>query len=343
MLRGFPKIELHNHLDGGLRVDTVIELADETGYPDLPTTDPVALADWFDQGDSGSLETYLEAFGHTIGVMQTSAAIERVAYEAGEDLAGDGVIYAELRFAPWLNTKRGLRREAVIEAALAGLQRANANTGVELRLIVDAMRNHDHSIEDARAAVRFVGQGVVGFDLAGPEAGFPPDDHVAACRLAAEYGLGLTIHAGEAAGPESIHRAVAVCGAQRVGHGIRIIDDVTTNQEGNASFGGVASLVLDRQIPLEVCPHSNMHTLGLAPEEHPVGLLYRSGFNITLNTDNRLMSRVSLTDEYAFAVEHHDFSIRDLRKVTENALSAAFVDHSTRQRLAAVVGDGYAN
>lgn len=334
---------MHNHLDGSLRVQTVIELADDIGYSGLPTTNPAALADWFDQGDSGSLERYLESFDHTIAVLQTADAVERAAFEAGEDLAADGVVYAEVRFAPWLNTRRGLRREDVIEAALAGLQRATDETGLVLGLIVDAMRNHDHSVEDARAAVRFVGQGVVGFDLAGPEAGFPPDEHLAACRLAADYGLGLTIHAGEAAGPDCIHRAIAKCGAQRIGHGIRIVDDITIGLDGEAEFGGVAAEVRDRQIPLEVCPHSNLHTLGIEAEAHPVGLLHRSGFNLTLNTDNRLMSRVSLTDEFAFVLDHHGFGIEDLEKVTVSALDAAFADHDTRQRLAGVVRDGYAS
>ena len=342
-LHQLPKVELHNHLDGGLRAQTVIELADAIGYTELPTTDLAALEDWFDQGDSGSLEAYLESFDHTIAVMQTAGAIERVAYEAGVDLAADGVVYAEIRFAPWLNTRKGLAREDVLEAALNGLRRATGDTGIELRLIVDAMRNQDHSLDDARAAIRFAGQGVVAFDLAGPEIGFPPDDHLAACRLVAEYGLALTIHAGEAAGPDSIHRALARCGAQRIGHGIRIVDDITVAGGEAVEFGRVASVVRDRQIPLEVCPHSNLHTLGLSPAQHPIGLLYRSGFNVTLNTDNRLMSRVSLTDEFAFVVEHHGFLEQDLERVTIAALDGAFVDQATRHRLRGIIREGYAS
>jgi adenosine deaminase len=341
-LRRLPKAELHNHLDGGLRVETVLELADAIGHTELPATEPSALADWFDQGDSGSLESYLASFDHTIAVMQTAEAIERVAFEAGEDLAADGVIYAELRFAPILNTAGGLRREEAIEAALAGMRRAMSTHDVVLGLIVDAMRNLPDSLRDAKAAIRFAGQGVVGFDLAGPERGYPPDDHLPACRLAAEYGLGLTIHAGEADGPQSIHRAVARCGALRIGHGIGIMADITDDRHGTR-FGGVATLVRDRQIPLEVCPHSNLHTLGIQPEEHSLGHLDRLGFNVTLNTDNRLMSRVTLTDEFRFAVDYHGFQKADLHRVTTAALNAAFLDQGTRQRLLARVDEAYAS
>ena len=341
-LRSLPKAELHNHLDGGLRVETVIELADAIGYRHLPTTEPSALADWFDQGDSGSLETYLASFDHTIAVMQTAEAIERVAFEAGEDLVADGVIYAEVRFAPVLSTAGGLTREDVLEAALAGFGRAMGTHGIVIGLIVDAMRNFPDSQVDAKAAIRFAGQGVVGFDLAGPELGYPPDDHLAACRLAKEYGLGLTIHAGEADGPQSVHRAIARCGAERIGHGIQITADITDGGKG-PRLGGVARLVRDRQIPLEICPRSNLHTLGLNAGEHPLGTLNRLGFNVTLNTDNRLMSRVTLTDEFRFAVDHHDFERSDLHRITVAALDAAFVDHGTRQRLVDEVDATYAS
>ncbi len=342
VIRSLPKAELHNHLDGGLRVGTVIELADAIGYQKLPTTEPAALADWFDQGDSGSLEGYLAAFDHTIAVMQTAEAIERVAFEAGEDLAADGVIYAEIRFAPVLNTAGGLSRREVLEAALAGFRRAMGKHDIVIGLIVDAMRNFPDSLSEAEAAVEFVGEGVVGFDLAGPEFGYPADDHLAACRLATEYGLGLTIHAGEADGPRSIHQAVARCGAQRIGHGIQLVADIGDGPQG-PRLGGVATLVRDRQIPLEICPRSNLHTLGLAPNDHPLGRLNRLGFNVTLNTDNRLMSRVTLSDEFEFAMAHHGFRRADLHRVTQAALNAAFVEHDTRQRLLARVDAAYAS
>lgn len=339
-LARLPKIELHNHLDGGLRVGTVLELADQLGYTALPTTDPDQLAAWFYRGKSGSLEQYLAGFEHTIAVMQTANAIERVAFEAGVDLHSDGVIYAEIRFAPVLNTRRGLAREDVIEAALSGLAKATAETGVELKLIVDAMRNFPDSEADARAAARFAGQGVVGFDLAGPEAGYPADAHGAACRIARAGGLHLTIHGGEAAGPQSIAAALDACGADRIGHGIRIVDDIARETQ---AMGPVASAVHEAQIPLEVCPTSNLHTLDIDAADHPLGFLFERGFNVTLNTDNRLMSDVTLTDEFALAVEHHGFDEAALLQVTLNAANAAFVDAATRSELVAMIQAGYAS
>ena len=337
-----PKVELHNHLDGGLRIQTVIDLAEETDYDQLPSHDPQSLADWFLQDQSGSLEQYLAGFVHTIGVMQTPAAIARVALEAGLDVAADGVVYAEIRFAPSLNTERGMRYEDVIEAALSGFQGAEDAVGIKIRLIVDAMRHEKDSLDVVEAAVRFADQGVVGFDLAGPEAGYPPEDHLEACRLARQNGLGLTIHAGEGDGPESIRRAVETCGAQRIGHGIRIIEDINFSN-GTAQMGPIASMVHERQIPLEVCPTSNLHTLGIKEDMHPLGKLLREGFNVTLSTDNRLMSAVTLTDEFALAVKHHGFTRKDLHKVTVAALEAAFVGDSVRQPLLQKVEAGYAS
>jgi adenosine deaminase len=341
LLARLPKVELHNHLDGGLRVSTVVELADAIGYADLPSSDPDTLSDWFYQGESGSLEAYLEAFTHTLAVMQSEEAIERIAYEAGLDLAADGIVYAEVRFAPVLNTAGGLAREAVVEAALAGFGRATDETGVQLGLVIDAMRDRTDSLADARVAVRYADRGVVGFDLAGPEAGFPPDVHLPACRLVKEYGLGLTIHAGEGDGLESIHRALARCGADRIGHGVRIVDDVVVENGKIAACGRLASRVRDFRIPMEVCPTSNVHTLGLTREKHPFGSLYAAGFNVTLNTDNRLMSRVSLTDEFANAVAYDGLGMKDLKTVTLAALDSAFVDHGTRLALRAAIEPAY--
>ncbi len=338
VLRALPKVELHNHLDGGLRVASVIELADEIGYDRLPTKDPTQLAAWFYRGESGSLVQYLAGFEHTIAVMQTAAAIERVAYEAGQDLHLDGVIYAEVRFAPVLNTRRGLGREEAIEAALAGFERARCETGIVINLIVDAMRNFPDSDLDARAAVRFGGAGVVGFDLAGPEAGFPPGDHKEACDYARAHGLHLTIHAGEADGPASIREALEVCGAERIGHGVRILEDVDAD---TGSLGPVATHVLEEQVPLEVCPTSNLHTLNMRPDAHPLGALVRAGFNVTLNTDNRLMSNVTLTDEFELAVMHQGLDLSDLKRITINTAKAAFTDASTRARLCDQIEAGY--
>ncbi len=342
-LQQLPKVELHNHLDGGLRVETVLEMADAIGYDGLPTTDPDGLAAFFYQGESGSLENYLAGFEHTIAVMQSVDAIERVAYESGLDIHADGVIYGEIRFAPVLNTHRGLMREDVIEAALAGLKRAEADTGTVINLVVDAMRNLPDSVADAKAASRFAGRGVVGFDLAGPEAGFPASAHREACEIARDYGLRITIHAGEADGPHSIYDAITSCGAERIGHGIRIVDDIDTDDAGNPIMGDVARLVYERQIPLEVCPTSNLHTLGIQPAQHPLGFLVRSGFNVTLSTDNRLMSRVTLTDEFALAIEHHGLEETDLRDITQRSAAAAFTDAATISRLEAKIAAGYAS
>ena len=329
-----PKVLLHEHLDGGLRVDTILELAAEQGYRDLPADDPNELADWFDQRDSGSLERYLESFKHTVGVLQTSAAIERVAYESVLDLSADGVIYAEIRFAPLLCTAGGLTGRQVVEAALAGLAQGGRETGVETGLILDAMRNASDSLDVARLAVELEPMGVVGFDLAGPEKGFPADGHLPACRLIREASMSLTIHAGEADGPDSIWRALQRCGAHRIGHGIRIVDDCRLEDGEIILLGRLASYVRDHQIPLEVCVTSNLQTGDYpAPGDHPVGALHRAGFAVTLSTDNRLMSRTSLSDEFALVVDHQDFTVRDLQQVTEQSMSAAFCSLPTKERL----------
>jgi adenosine deaminase len=328
-----PKALLHDHLDGGPRVATVIELADAVGHT-LPTTDEAELAGWFHQGRSGSLVRYLEAFRHTYGVMQTQEGIRRVAYEAGIDLAADGVVYAEVRFGPSLHTAAGLRREDAIEAVLDGLARASTETGIVLSAIATALRDESDSEAVADAAGPFAGRGLVGFDLAGPEAGFPADDHEPACRLASEYGLGLTIHAGESDGPPSIWRALAHCGAQRIGHGVRIADDCRIVDGEIAELGALARRVRDHRIPLEVSVTSNLHTNAI-PEgvDHPLGALYRAGFNVSINTDNRLMSATLPSDEYRLAAERFGFTAADLGAVTIAAIEAGFGDYPTRRRL----------
>ena len=329
-----PKAVLHDHLDGGLRVATILELADETGYAELPYDDPAELAGWFHQGDSGSLERYLAAFTHTVGVMQTPAAIERVAYEAVVDLAADGTVYAELRYGPALHTQRGLALEAIIEAALAGIQRGAADTGVVVGLIASALRNAADSERVARAAARFAGQGVVGFDLAGPEAGYPADDHLPACRVVHESGLGLTIHAGEADGPNSIYRAVARCGAQRIGHGVHIVDDTRFEDGVIHEPGALARRLRDHRIHLEVAVTSNVHTGFVADAgAHPLAALHRAGFSVSINTDNRLMSDVTLGDEYAIAHDSLGMTPAEIGAMTEEALRAGFGSWTDRKHL----------
>jgi adenosine deaminase len=319
-----PKVLLHDHLDGGVRIATVLDLADATGYAGLPTADPAALTDWFDQSLSGSLSRYLESFKHTIGVMQTAEALHRVAYEAVLDTSADGVVYAEFRFAPMNHVAGGLTPDSVVEATLAGLQDAQRETGMAVGLILDAMRNLDHSMEVARLAVAFGHRGVVGFDLAGPELGWPADRHLPACRAVRGANMGLTLHAGEVDGPHSIWTALQRCGAHRIGHGVHIIDDCSVESGRITRLGAFASYVRDFGVPLEVCPTSNLHTGGWSASSHPVGALHRAGFTVTLSTDNRLMSRTTLSDEFRLVVDHQGFTLKDLRDVTRHAMMAAF-------------------
>ncbi|MFH1330350.1 MAG: adenosine deaminase [Actinomycetota bacterium] len=341
MLERLPKVVLHDHLDGGLRPVTILELAREQGYAGLPETDPAALSRWFFQGESATLERYLEAFGQTLAVMQTAEALARVAREAVVDLAADGAVYAELRFAPMLHLRMGLTPEQVIDAVLAGCTAGGRLTGIPAFVIVCAMRQDDDAARVAAVAAGFAGSGVVGFDLAGPEAGFPASRHRAACREAAASGLRLTLHAGEGAGVDSIAEALG-CGAERLGHGVRLVEDLTVRDGRVVGMGAVAGQVHARGTPLEVCPSSNVHT-GAFPSvgQHPVGVLQRAGFAVTLNPDNRLMSRTSMTAEFALAVEHHGFSIDDLRTVTLRAVEGAFCDPATRGEVRERVLAGY--
>jgi adenosine deaminase len=340
-LRPLPKVLLHEHLDGGLRAGTLLDLAEACAYRGLPHDDPESLAQWFDQRQSGSLVRYLEAFAHTVAVMQTPEALARVAREEVEDLAADGVVYAEVRFAPSLHRAGGLSRSEVITAVLDGTSEGAAATGIEVRIIVDAMRNDTDSEAVVAETAPFVGRGVVAFDLAGPEAGFPARDHLRALDAAREAGLRLTIHAGEADGPGSMADALA-CGAERIGHGVRIIDDCRVRDGEVVEAGPVAARVVMQDATLELCPTSNLGT-GAVPSaaDHPVGALHRAGFPVTINTDNRLMSRTSMTDEFLLVVEYHDFDLRDLRALTLRAADAAFCDDETRSAVRSRVEAAY--
>jgi len=311
-----------------------VELADTYGYRALPTDNPEDLATIMHQGDSGSLRGYLAAFDHTTAVMQHPAAVERVAYEAAIDHAVAGVVYAEIRFGPSLLTGGDMGREDAIEAALAGLALAGEETGITTELIVSALRQHEDSLEVAMAASHFLGQGVVAFDLAGPEIGYPADNYLAACRYARDHGLGLTLHAGEAAGMASIAAALGKCGAQRIGHGVRIIDDCTVKEGAIVELGALATTVRDHRVPLEVSISSNLHTgVADAAEGHPFGLLYRAGFNVSINTDNRLMSGITMATEFELAADAFDLDIADLQTITTRALEAGFGDWDVRRRL----------
>ena len=336
-----PKVVLHDHLDGGPRPATVIDLATRSGYRDLPSTDPEKLGEWFHQAGAVSLEAYLEAFAHTFGVMQTPEAMHRVAYEAVEDMAAAGVVYAEIRFAPSLHIAGRMDRSEAIAGVLSGLAAAEQNLGVPARVIVDALRQQNDSEEVARAAVGFSGAGVVAFDLAGPEKGFPPSAHRRALDIARDGGLHLTIHAGEGDGVGSIADALA-CGAERIGHGARIIEDTEVRNGQVVAMGPVAAEVFERRIPLEVAPISNLDTaMYPSAAAHPVGVLHRAGFMVTLNTDNRLMSATSMVREYELVSKHCGLTHDDLAQIARNSVEAAFCDPLTRKAIAQQVAIGY--
>ncbi|OBJ67384.1 adenosine deaminase, partial [Mycobacterium sp. 1274756.6] len=278
-----PKALLHDHLDGGLRPATVLEIAEQIGYRDLPADDVDTLAAWFrTRSHSGSLERYLEPFSHTVAVMQTRDALHRVARECVEDLAGDAVVYAEVRFAPELHIDRGLSFDEIIDAVLAGLadgerEAAAAGRPITVRLLVTAMRHAAVSREIAELAIRFRDRGVVGFDIAGAEAGHPPTRHLDAFEYMRDHNARFTIHAGEAFGLPSIHEAIAFCGADRLGHGVRIVDDMVVAEDGSVRLGRLASILRDKRIPLEMCPSSNVQTGAVASiAEHPFDLLART-------------------------------------------------------------------
>jgi adenosine deaminase len=334
-IRELPKVLLHEHLDGGLRPDTVIELAASLGYEKLPVTDPAGLAAWFHRGaQRGNLTEYLEGFRHTIAVMQTAEALERVAFEFIEDMHEDGVIYAEVRFAPVYHTERSLTQDEVVHAVIRGLRRGERRYGVQWGLILCAMRHMKKSLETAELAIRCRDAGVVGFDLAGGEDGFPPKKHVEAFQAIARANFHITIHAGEAYGPESIWQALQFCGAHRLGHATRLRDDIEVFPDGSMKLGRLAQYILDRRIPLEMCLLSNLHTGACTNlEEHPFGLFFRRGFRVCLNTDDRLMSDTTLTKETTLATELFDLSLAELEKLSLNAIKSAFAPYDQRIRL----------
>jgi adenosine deaminase len=335
LARRAPKVLLHDHLDGGLRPQTVIELASEIGYRELPTTDPDELAKWFTLGaDRKSLELYLEGFRHTVAVMQTREAVERVAAECVEDLAADGVVYAEVRMAPELLTDGGLSLDEAVAAMLDGFRRGMTGRSITVALIVTAMRQAARSVEIAELAVRHRDGGVVGFDIAGPEAGYPPTRHLDAFNLIAHENFHFTIHAGEGFGLPSIWEALQWCGAERLGHGVRIVDDITVRPDGRVALGRLASYVRDTRVPLEMCPTSNVHTgAATSIEEHPIDLLRRLRFRVTVNTDNRLMSGITLSSEFATLARTFGIGLDDMEWLTLNAMKSAFWPFDGRLRI----------
>ncbi|HET6214450.1 MAG TPA: adenosine deaminase [Micromonosporaceae bacterium] len=327
-----PKALLHDHLDGGLRPATIIELAAEIGH-ELPSTDAAGLQEWFiEAADSGSLERYLTTFAHTVTVMQTLPALYRVAAECALDLATDGVVYAEVRFAPEQHLQAGLALPEVVEAVLAGFadgaeQAAAAGTPIRVATLLTAMRHAARSMEIAELAVAYRDQGVVGFDIAGAEAGYPPTRHLDAFEYLQRENFHFTIHAGEAFGLPSIWQAIQWCGADRLGHGVRIVDDISFDRR----LGRLAAYVRDKRIPLELCPSSNVQT-GAAPSiaAHPIGLLRDLRFRATVNTDNRLMSGTSMSREMALLVEAFGYGWAELQWFTINAMKSAFIPFDER-------------
>jgi adenosine deaminase len=344
-LRRAPKVLLHDHLDGGLRPQTVVELAAETGYDRLPAPDVAGLARWMTGvAARGSLELYLEAFEHTVGVMQTRDALIRVAAECAEDLAADGVVYAEVRFAPELHVTRGLSLDQVVEAVLEGFRRGSEGRGITVYALLTAMRTAARSLEIAELAVRHRDAGVVGFDIAGAEAGSPPSRHLDAFQYVARENFHITIHAGEGFGLPSIWEALQWCGTDRLGHGVRIIDDITVPDGGHASLGRLASYVRDQRIPLEMCPTSNVQTgVARSIKEHPIGLLRELLFRVTVNTDNRLMSGVSLSSEFHALAEAFGYGWGDIEWLTINAMKSAFAPFDERLKMInTVIKPGFA-
>ena len=334
-----PKVLLHDHLDGGLRPQTVLDLAPGAGHA-LPADDAGSLGRWFEESaNSGSLERYLETFDHTVAVMQSAENLRRVAQECVEDLAEDGVVYAEVRYAPEQHLEGGLSLEQVVDAVGAGFaagEEAARASGepIIVRQLLTAMRHQARSREIAELVVRYRDRGVVGFDIAGAEAGFPPTRHLDAFEYLQRENAHFTIHAGEAFGLPSIWQAIQWCGADRLGHGVRIIDDITVGPDGEVTLGRLASYVRDKRIPLEMCPRSNVQTGAAASiAEHPIGLLKDLGFRVTVNTDNRLMSGTSMTGEMVGLVEAFGYSLADLRWFTINAMKSAFLPFDERLKI----------
>ena len=332
-IRQVPKVLLHDHLDGGLRPQTIIDLAAEQGYHDLPTADAGDLGELM-SGAKGNLELYLEAFRHTVGVMQNRDALVRVAAECAADLAADGVVYAEVRFAPELHVSGGLSLDQVVDAVLEGFRRGSADRGITVYALLTAMRTAARSAEIAELAVRHRDAGVVGFDIAGAEAGSPPSRHLDAFQYVARENFHITIHAGEGFGLPSIWEAVQWCGTDRLGHGVRIIDDIRAAPDRPPALGRLASYIRDCRIPLEMCPTSNVQT-GAAPSiaGHPIGLLRQLSFRVTVNTDNRLMSGVTLSSEFLALTEAFGYGWGDIEWLTLNAMKSAFAPFDERLRL----------
>jgi adenosine deaminase len=340
-LRAFPKVSLHDHLDGGLRPQTIIELAAEIGHV-LPVDNADDLGRWFaESANSGSLVRYLETFDQTLAVMQTAQSLRRVAAEFVEDLAADGVVYGEVRWAPEQHLRAGLTAPEAVEAVRDGLAEGMAGSRargheIEVRQLVTAKREAEPTRDIAELALSYRHDGVAGFDIAGPEDGYPPSRFLESFQLLRRQSAYYTIHAGEAAGCEYIWDAVQLCGANRIGHGVAIIEDIQQDAASGVVLGDFAAYVLNEQITLEMCPSSNVQTGTVASiAEHPIHRLDRLGFRVTVNTDNRLMSATTLTRELALLVEAFDYSLEDIRRLGVNAAKSVFAPYGVRKALVA--------
>ncbi|MFA5513908.1 MAG: adenosine deaminase [Sphaerochaetaceae bacterium] len=347
LIKQLPKVDLHDHLDGGLRASTIIELAKEQNI-ELPETDVDSLTKWFTRGcKQKSLSLYLETFDVTLAVLQTKEALKRVAKEAIEDLDKDNVVYSEIRFAPSLHISKGMTMEDAVNGVLEGLAEGKRGRKISYGLILCAMRNQDPtiSVEVAKLAVSYRTKGVVGFDLAGDESGHPPKKHLDAFQYIRNQNFNITIHAGEGFGLESIWQAIQVCTAHRIGHGTRLIDDMSYEGTKITKMGSLAHYIKDKRIPLEMCLSSNVGT-GAAKDfaTHPFNLFFRNNFRVFLNVDNRLMSDTTMSDEMALAAEHYGLTIRDLEKITVNAMKSAFIHYNDRIKIIFdIIKKGYAD
>ena len=345
IIKAVPKVLLHDHLDGGLRPRTIIELADELHYKKLPTKDEDKLAEWFHVGaNKGNLVEFLKGFEHTIAVLQTKESLERAAYEMLEDMKNDNVMYVETRFAPVYHVNKEMYLEDTVTSVLKGLKRGKEDFGVGYGLILCGMRNMKNTLEIAELAVDFRQDGVVGFDLAGEEGGYPPKKHIDAFQFIQRANFNITIHAGEAFGKESIWQAIQWCGAHRIGHATRLIEDIVLDENREVvSFGDLAQYILDKRIPLEICLLSNLHTGAVDKlENHPFGILFKEKFRVTINTDDRLMSANNMTKEFLTAANYFDITFDDLEKITINSMKSSFIPYGERLKyIYDVIKPGY--
>ena len=336
IIKQVPKVELHDHLDGSMRPSTIIELAQQHDIQ-LPSQDPEELQMWFQRGcERKSLPLYLETFGVTVSVLQTPEALRRAAFETLEDLAKDNVVYAEIRFAPILHTEKGMSMQQVVEAVLEGMDEGKRKTGISYGIILCALRNQDPSISlsVAKLAIAYRSRGVVALDLAGDEMGNPPKIHLEAFQYIRNQNGNITIHAGEGFGLESIWQAIQVCGAHRIGHGTRLIDDMDLDGTHIEKMGSLAHFIQDKRIPIEMCLSSNVGTGAASDfESHPFNIFFKNNYRVFLSTDNRLMSNTTLTKEMSIASLTYSLDLKDLEKITVNAMKSAFIHHDERIKI----------